>query len=358
MKIGVFLPNWVGDVCMATPSLHALRQAYPNQNASNELVGISRTAPKLLLEHQGIFDRFLVYKPRSKSNLLSRRKLVSSLRCESFDAILLYTNSLSTALMGWLSGTKRLVGYRRDARGWLLSDSIDPPRDSRGSYTPISAVDYYATLTEHFLDKPICDRAMAMKIREEDRAMANDLWKILGFHPNLPTIVINNHAAKSATRILPDATIISLCKKIVSQTPWQVLLHCAPQETKATQDVCDAVADGRVGSMAVLPTQPMELSLAVFEKADCVLTTDSGARHMAVAMNRPVVTYFGSTDPSWTTTYNLPEDYLLPTPACHPCWKTTCQFSDPQSNLACVRSIEVDTMFEAIQKKINSLRSS
>ncbi len=25
MRIGVFLPNWVGDACMATPALRALR---------------------------------------------------------------------------------------------------------------------------------------------------------------------------------------------------------------------------------------------------------------------------------------------------------------------------------------------
>ena len=28
-SIGVFLPNWVGDVVMATPAIRAVREAYP-----------------------------------------------------------------------------------------------------------------------------------------------------------------------------------------------------------------------------------------------------------------------------------------------------------------------------------------
>ncbi len=28
MRIGVFLPNWIGDVVMATPALRALRQHF------------------------------------------------------------------------------------------------------------------------------------------------------------------------------------------------------------------------------------------------------------------------------------------------------------------------------------------
>ena len=38
-KIGIVLPNWIGDVVMATPTLRALRQHY---GAEAEFVGIMR----------------------------------------------------------------------------------------------------------------------------------------------------------------------------------------------------------------------------------------------------------------------------------------------------------------------------
>jgi heptosyltransferase-2 len=30
MKIAVLLPNWIGDVVMATPTLRAIRQKFPD----------------------------------------------------------------------------------------------------------------------------------------------------------------------------------------------------------------------------------------------------------------------------------------------------------------------------------------
>ena len=29
MRIGLFLPNWIGDVVMATPAVRAIRSAFP-----------------------------------------------------------------------------------------------------------------------------------------------------------------------------------------------------------------------------------------------------------------------------------------------------------------------------------------
>ena len=37
-RIAVFLPNWIGDVVMATPALRAMRDQFP----SAEIVGIMR----------------------------------------------------------------------------------------------------------------------------------------------------------------------------------------------------------------------------------------------------------------------------------------------------------------------------
>ena len=38
MNIAVFLPNWIGDVVMATPALRAVRDQFP----SAEIVGVMR----------------------------------------------------------------------------------------------------------------------------------------------------------------------------------------------------------------------------------------------------------------------------------------------------------------------------
>jgi ADP-heptose:LPS heptosyltransferase len=64
--------------------------------------------------------------------------------------------------------------------------------------------------------------------------------------------------------------------------------------------------------MGVASDLPIGLTKAVLERAGLVLTSDSGPRHIAVALNRPVISLFGPTDPAATQTFNTPEVLLTP----------------------------------------------
>ena len=58
MRVGVFLPNWVGDVVMATPALRMLRQWL---GAEGELIGIMRPYVSDVLAGTTWLDEQLVY---------------------------------------------------------------------------------------------------------------------------------------------------------------------------------------------------------------------------------------------------------------------------------------------------------
>ena len=55
MKIAVFLPNWVGDVVMATPTVRALRDHFP----SAEMIGVLKPYVASVLEGSPWFDRLV-----------------------------------------------------------------------------------------------------------------------------------------------------------------------------------------------------------------------------------------------------------------------------------------------------------
>ena len=57
MRLGVFLPNWVGDVVMATPAIRALRM----HAGDGALVGVMRPYVAEVLDGNSWFDASIVY---------------------------------------------------------------------------------------------------------------------------------------------------------------------------------------------------------------------------------------------------------------------------------------------------------
>src|SRR5262245_7023903 len=121
-KIGIFLPNWIGDVAMTTPALRAIHRKF---GGSAELVAIQRPYVAAVLEGSPWISRSIRYEPAWFSGQ-GYFSLLQSLRRESFDSIVLFPNSFLSGALAWLSGAAQRVGYARDYREWLLSDAIRP----------------------------------------------------------------------------------------------------------------------------------------------------------------------------------------------------------------------------------------
>ena len=67
MKIAVFLPNWLGDLAMATPTLRAMRRHFGPQA---RIVGILRPYLADVLAGTGWLDEQWFFDPRAKDRSL------------------------------------------------------------------------------------------------------------------------------------------------------------------------------------------------------------------------------------------------------------------------------------------------
>jgi heptosyltransferase-2 len=135
-RILVRLPNWVGDVVMATPALAALRGAHPDAQIVAEgrpyLAGLVRGLPSL--------DAFL-------PEVRGTRARARSLRAERFDWALLLPDSVRSALAPFLARVPVRAGYARDPlRRALLTHRLAPPSEG-GRRVPISMVERYLRIT-------------------------------------------------------------------------------------------------------------------------------------------------------------------------------------------------------------------
>ncbi|MEM7474468.1 MAG: glycosyltransferase family 9 protein [Planctomycetota bacterium] len=305
-RIAVLMPTWIGDACMATPMLTSLRESFPGAvlvgvmpNLVHELLAEDADAP--------IFDERVIFHKQGKkrvSHSVSRLELIVTLRRMKLDYALLLPNSFWSAAVVWAAGIPNRVGYNRDGRGLLLSERIPVPK-ADGKPKPVSAIDYYLELMRP-IGGQFADRTMKLHVGEEDRELATRLWQKIGFSNSRETVVLNSNAAKDVSRVWPREKVKQLALELVERADVQVLLHCGPSERKDANELVAELNHPCLQSMGAVEELPLGLSRGVMERASTVVSTDSGARHMAVALNRPVVTLYGSTSPLWTETYNTP----------------------------------------------------
>lgn len=331
--VAIVMPTWVGDACMATPTLRAIRAGYPKA----KITMISRAVIRQVVaggwgSDPAWFDDCLLVSKKGGAGVHTRLSLTKAVRGAGITAAVLLTNAFWSAAAMRLAGVRRVIGYQRDARGWLLSDRVPVPR-AAGKPKPISAVDYYLELAR-WIGCDSGNRRMLLHVNDAQRLQAEQLYHQLGLDPQAPTLVVNSNSATDLDRLWPEACVQELCRRVAKNLGLQVLLHCGPQEREQANRIASRLNLPQVASMGVCDELPIALSRAVLGTATAVVSTDSGPRHMAVALDRRVVTLYGPTSPAWTTTYNCPE-----VPIQH--------FTD---GVAAMRHITVDEVLLAVQQ--------
>jgi len=98
------------------------------------------------------------------------------------------------------------------------------------------------------------------------------------------------------------------------------------------------------------PTSLRELA-SLLERCKVVITNDNGPMHIATGLGVPVVGIFGPTEPVWFGPLGEGNQVVIqPGFWCRPCFDY-CLFDQPY----CLRTIKVESVFEAAAKALNAL---
>ncbi|MFQ3592367.1 MAG: lipopolysaccharide heptosyltransferase II [Gemmataceae bacterium] len=311
--VALFLPGWVGDVVMATPAIRALRRFFHDAR----IIGVLKPYVAEVVAGSDWFDAFVPLERTWATGWKLRR--------ERLDLAVLFPNSFRSALIAWLAGSTRQVGYRRHGRGLLLSDPLEPERYADGTLRISPIIDAYNRLAEYVGCAPP-GHEMELFTLPEDEARAEAVWDRAGLYRYPEVVLLNPGAAFGASKYWPAEYFAQLARDLAARRQCGVLVLCGPKERELASRIAAQAADPAVQALSDLQVSvSLGLTKALVRRCDLLVTTDSGPRHFAAAFDRPVVTLFGPTHIAWTETYHPRAIHLQKKVECGPCQQRVCR---------------------------------
>jgi len=298
---------------MATPALRALRAAQPGADITLE------ASPHLEDLYRGLsfYDAFLPV-ARGARGLLARAR---ALRAASFDWAVLLPDSPRAALAPFLARTSRRIGYARDPlRRALLSEWLPPPREN-GRRAPIPTLDRYLGITRALGCDDCGDQLELCVDPLASEGVAKRLARC-GVGPSNGVLVVAPGASFGRSKLWPAEHFARACDAIARRRDLIPVLAAAPGEEVLAEDVAARTRERAI--TLVEPALDLGELKALIARAQLVLSNDTGPRHIAVALGRPVVVVMGPTDPRHTARHLEHQRVLREDVACAPCHRKVC----------------------------------
>ncbi len=339
MRIGVILPNWVGDLVMATPMLRALRQKHP----AAEIVGVCRKFLTPLLAGTSFIDRYHPWEHNGRGWFGRTTQLVRTLRSEQLDVMFVLRNSPYATGVAYFSGAKERIGYARRGAGLFLTKALQPAR-ANGKLVPISGVDAYLQLADAWA----CDienKHLELATLPADEQAADEQWERLGLPNGRNVVLLNTGGAFGSTKHWPQEQSVELSRRIAAELGQTVVVLCGPNERKEAAAIAAQAAHPLVKSVAAEDVS-FGVTKALMRRARMLVTTDSGPRHIAAGMGTPTITLFGPIDPRWSRNVQPDSLELQLALDCAPCSKKVC----PLVHHRCMKDLSAGMVLGAVKQ--------
>ena len=316
MKIVIRATNWVGDAIMALPAIRAIRSR-PDANISI----LARSSVADIYRDQNVADELIIYDHRGKhAGISGRERLASELRSRKFDVAMLLQNAFDAAWLAWRAGIPQRIGYARDARSILLTKAVPVPKP--GEIAQHEKF-YYLELLRRagWIDSVPDEPFIKLHISDASRSGAAAQLAAAGVRPHAIKLAIGAGASYGSAKCWPPSRFAELANQLQAQWDADVILFGAAGET----DVSSAIASEMHRPPIDLTGKSTVAELpALLSQCHVFIGNDSGAMHVAAAVELPAVAIFGPTDPFGTAPVTPRHTVVRQQPYCSPCFLRRC----------------------------------
>jgi len=335
----VISPNWIGDAVMAQPLLQQLRAAHPGR--AIDVLAPPSVAP--VWRQMTEVDEVLETPFRHGALQLKERwKYARQLRLRGYADAYVLPNTLKFALIPWLAGIARRVGYKGESRYGLINvmhhDDL-PPR-------PMVA--FYAALAQA-PTAPLQAGLPRPKLAV-DAAQIAAVCTRTGLALERPLVAFAPGAEFGGAKRWPAAHFAALARAIVAENPaTQIVLLGSPKDRAVCDEVAaDAGEATRIHNLAGATS--LAEAIALIARAAAMVSNDSGLLHIASALNRPVVALYGPTDPDHAPPFSDLAASISLRLDCAPCRQREC----PLGHQNCMRQMDAGMVWQRLQPMLSA----
>jgi heptosyltransferase-2 len=337
-NIIVRMPNWLGDLVMATPVLKDLRDQFPD--AKITAMCQSKIA-SLLKDDPNIDELYSFNRPSGWiRGAHESAELISTLRHGNYDLGILLTNSFSSAWWFWRGNVKNRLGYADHCRSLLMTEPVPFPANLKKQHLVVT----YKMLLER-LGITVSDTAPQLYLSPAEQAAAKELLTRDGVNPLDHTIIgINPGAAYGSAKCWLPERFVEVSKILLQDPKVRILYFGDYAGAPLVRSICEQLPGGVINFAG--KTSLRELA-ALMMQCKAFLTNDSGPMHVASALDIPLVALFGSTSDVRTGPYKNGV-VIHKHVECSPCYQRECPI-----DFRCMTRIEANEVVAAVQKQLS-----
>lgn len=268
----------IGDVIQTMPVACALRERFPEAFIA---WAVQERAGGLLEGHEALDELILLPRGWLKSprGVWRLRRRLRELR---FDAAIDVQSLTKSAVLAWLSGARRRIGFGnpggRELSKWFNNVRVDP--------TATHVVDRYLELLGPLgIESPTV--RFQVPEHEPDRRAAEDIVRQTGLEGEFAII---NPGAGWPSKLWPADRYGAVARHLGSAHGLPTLVVWAGQAERA---LAEQIASAAPGMASVAPPTTLAQLASLARRARLFVGSDTGPLHLAAAVGTPCVGLYG-----------------------------------------------------------------
>jgi heptosyltransferase-2 len=336
----VISPNWIGDAVMAQPLLRQLKHQHPER--AIDVLAPPMVAP--VWRAVAEVDQVLETPFRHRAlQLRERWNYAQVLRARGYADAYVLPNTLKYALIPWLAGIRRRVGYKGEMRYGLVNvmhhDDV-PPRPM---------VPFYAALAHDPAQPPAPGVPRPrLQVAGDEIAAVCERHRV---GAGRALVVFAPGAEFGAAKRWPPRHFGALAQAIVQADPQaQLALLGSPKDRASCDEVVAHAGAAAANILNLAGATKLDEALALIARAQAVVSNDSGLLHIASGLNRPVVALYGPTDPGHAPPFSDIARSISLRLDCAPCRQREC----PLGHHHCMEQMGADLVWRELRPMLGS----
>ncbi|MFZ4116017.1 MAG: glycosyltransferase family 9 protein [Chthoniobacterales bacterium] len=319
LRILIVRRDNIGDLLCTTPLLHGLRKKYPEAFIAVLASSYNEEVLRGNLDVDKIFIFPKRYEKKSATyfftKLWKRWMLVREIRKYCFDYIILANG-------GWRYarrlGGKQMIGFR---------EKNQPDHHQPDFVVPLE----YEGKEDHEVSKMarlgavlgVTEAMGPLHLFPDQEEMCRQRKRLfkLGWDPSLPTVAFHISSRQPHQR-WPKESFVALAQELIQKTKMQLFLFWSPGENNnrmhpGDDEKANWILNQLEGlSIFPCPTKNLRELIAGISFVDQIICSDGGAMHVAAALQKPILCFFGASNVKEWHPWHVPYQILQPKSKC------------------------------------------